>query len=92
MNDGFKIIEISADDYPPTNISRIRPMKIGDTLFVNVDSKTLNLKVGDIYPKYNECFRVIKVWTNITYGGKRWWQFWKKTIPMSYMLEYIKED
>lgn len=90
MNDGFKVVEISANDYP--NISRIRPMKIGDTLFVNVDSKTLNLKIGDIYPKYNECFRVIKVWTNITYGGKRWWQFWKKTIPMSYMLEYIKGD
>lgn len=33
MRDGFKVVEISADDYPPTNISRIRPMKIGDTLY-----------------------------------------------------------
>lgn len=92
MNYEFKVLEISADDYPPTNISRIRPMKIGDVLWVNVDSKTLNLKVGDVYPKYDGRFRVIKVWTNLTYGEKHWWQFWKKTIPMSYMLEYIKED
>lgn len=91
MNENFKVLKISADEYPP-NISCIRPMKIGDTLWVNVDSKTLNLKVGDIYPKYDGCFRVIKVWTNLTYREKRWWQFWKKTIPMSYMIEYIKEN
>lgn len=90
MNYEFKVLEISADDYP--NVSCIRPMKTGDTLWVNVDSKTLNLKVGDIYPKYDGRFRVIKVWTNLTYREKHWWQFWKKTIPMSYMLEYIKED
>lgn len=89
MTNNFCVVEIDADKYPYTSI--IRPMGVGDTIWVKVDSKTLNLKVGDVYPKYDGCFRVIKVWTNLTYGEKRWWQFWKRTIPMSYIIECVKE-
>lgn len=86
MNDGFKVLEISADDYP-SNIPRIRPMCDRDTVFVLPDKNDPVFSVGDIYPKYNNHFVVYKAF----YEPKHWWQFWKKKVPIGYVIMY-KED
>ena len=87
MNDNFKVLEISADDYPSSNISRVRPMHNGDVLYVLPNKNDPVFSVGDVYPKYNNHFVIHKAF----YEPKHWWQFWKKKVPIGYVIMY-KED
>lgn len=87
MSNGFKVLEISADDYPSSNIFRIQPMRNGDVLYVFPDENDPVFSAGDIYPKYNKHFVVYKAF----YEPKHWWQFWKKKVLVGYVLMY-KED
>ena len=93
MNDGIKIIEFSVDNYP--GMVHIRPIKTGDILYVLPDKRDPVFSVGDIYPKYNNHFIVHKAF----YEPKHWWEFWKKKVPIGYVIMYyegelciIKED
>lgn len=76
MNDGFKVVEISADDYP--NTANIRPLKTGDTLYVIPDKRDPVFSVGIFIQNTIIILWCIKLFMNPNIGGN----FGKRKFPL----------
>lgn len=60
------------------------PIPIGWIFTVNAKYFSAQSKRGDTY--CNGAFKVVK----INYAPRKWWQFWKKRVAVSYSVQRIK--
>ena len=63
---------------------RCRELKWGDTFVVTADSHLVQMFDDNPHSDYE----IIE----IHYKPKKWWQFWKKKIPLFYVIAYVGKN